>query len=657
MRKLVLILLALLITFPLFSQDEFALTSPDKKIKVLVQLKNKVNYSVFYKDELVISHSPVSLNINDGNILGLNPVLLNKEAKSVSESLYPVHGKRKEIKDDYNELNLAFNGNYSIVFRAYNEGIAYRFVTRLKGSVLVTDEEASFRFTDNFPVLMAPAGTFQSSYEYIYRWYNIQDINDTNFTYCPAIVKLNNNIKIAITESDTRNYPGLYLGRKGNTKYNMLQGLFPQYPVKTEQAGWGMFNIRVLERAGYIAKTNGTRSFPWRVMVISDRDEVLANNDMVYKLAGPSELSETGWIKPGNVAWEWWHGWNLEGVDFVSGRNTRTYEYYIDFAAENGIDYVLFDEGWSDQFDLTLVNPDLDMEHLFQYAAERNVGLILWCVWHTLDKQMDAAMDLFEKWGAAGIKVDFIDRDDQVAIEFYEKCAREAAKRHLLVDYHGCSKPTGLHRTYPNLVNYEGVVGNEYNKGNWRGQFPDPEHNTTIPFTRMLAGPMDYTPGAMRNGTQSNFAHSDTWPMSWGTRCHQLAMYVVFDAPLQMLCDAPTEYRKYPDILSFISRVPVTWDKTIVPDAELGEYIITVRKKDEDWYVGVLTDWSEREVNVRFDFLGDEKYHAEIFTDGINANSLAMDYKRELKHVDKNTVLKIKLAKGGGAAIRITPLR
>ncbi|MBL7112678.1 MAG: glycoside hydrolase family 97 protein [Bacteroidales bacterium] len=655
MRKIIFFLSAVVLTMPLFSQEEFELSSPNKEIKILVQLKNKVNYTVFYKDLMVIDHSPISLNINDGNILGLNPVMVRQNTRSVSESLYPVHGKRKEIKDEYNELIMDFNRDYSIIFRAYNEGVAYRFVTRIKGPIVVTDEEVSFRFTDNYPVLMAPSGTFQSSYEYIYKWTNILDINETNFTYCPAIVKLKNNVKIAITESDTRNYPGLYLIRMG--RYTLLKGIFPQYPVKTEQSGSGMFNIRVIERAGYIAKTNGTRSFPWRVMVITDKDEILANNDMVYKLASPSEVSETDWIRPGNVAWEWWHGWNLEGVDFESGRNTKTYEYYIDFAAENGIDYVLFDEGWSDQFDLTLVNPDLDMEHLFRYAKEKNVRLILWCVWHTLEKQMDVALDLFEKWGAAGIKVDFIDRDDQAAIEFYENTAREAAKRHLLVDFHGCSKPTGLHRTFPNVVNYEGVVGNEYNKGNWRGQFPDPEHNVTIPFTRMLAGPMDYTPGAMRNGTQSDFAHSDTWPMSWGTRCHQLGMYVVYDAPLQMLCDAPTEYRKYPDILAFISRVPVTWDETLVPDAELGEYIITVRKKDEDWYVGALTDWSEREVTIRFDFLGNEEYHAEIFTDGINANSLAIDYKRELMHVKKDTVLKIKLAKGGGAAMRITPIR
>ncbi len=655
MRKSILFLSALMLAIPLFSQDELELSSPNKEIRILIQLKNKVNYTVFYKGQLVIDHSPISLNINDGNILGLKPVMARQNTRSVSESLYPVHGKRKEIKDEYNELIMDFSKDFSVIFRAYNEGAAYRFVTRIKGPIVVTDEEVSFRFTDNYPVLMAPSGTFQSSYEYIYHWNNILDINETNFTYCPVIVKLKNNVKIAITESDTRNYPGLYLVRMG--RYTLLKGIFPQYPVKTEQSGSGMFNIRVTERAGYIAKTIGTRSFPWRVMVITDRDEILANNDMVYKLASPSELTETDWIRPGNVAWEWWHGWNLEGVDFESGRNTKTYEFYIDFAAENGIDYVLFDEGWSDQFDLTLVNPDLDMEHLFQYAKEKNVRLILWCVWHTLEKQMDVALDLFEKWGAAGIKVDFIDRDDQVAIEFYENTAREAAKRHLMVDFHGCSKPTGLHRTFPNVVNYEGVVGNEYNKGNWRGQFPDPEHNVTIPFTRMLAGPMDYTPGAMRNGTQANFAHSDTWPMSWGTRCHQLGMYVVYDAPLQMLCDAPTEYRKYPDILAFISRVPVTWDETIVPDAELGEYIVTVRKKDEDWYVGALTDWSEREVTVHFDFLGDEEYHAEIFTDGINANSLAIDYKRELMHVKKDTVLKIKLAKGGGMAMRITPIR
>jgi len=639
-------------TFNIQGQSNLTISSPDQNIKVQVTLKNKIYYSVFYKDKMIIAPSAISMNINNGTILGQDPQLASQQTKSVSVAIPTVYGKRSLLPDIYNELQLDFNGNFSVYVRAYNEGVAYRFITRLKDNMNVTDEEVSFKFTENHRILAPLAGDFQTSFEHVREWVNILDLNDNNFAYCPVIVAIDDNLKIAITESDVRDYPGMYIYHKPNNSHLLINGLFPAYPVKTEQGGWGLFNMRVTERADYIAKTQGTRSFPWRVMVITDEDEVLADNNMVYKLASPCELKETVWIKPGKVCWEWWNDWNLEGVDFKTGINNQTYEYYIDFASENGLEYMLFDEGWSDQFDLTLPNPQLDMEHLFRYAKEKNVKIILWCVWHTLDRQMDKAFTQFEKWGVAGVKVDFIDRDDQMAINFYERCGREAAKHKLLVDFHGCSKPTGLSRTYPNIINYEGVIGNEYNKGNWGGKFPTPEHNVTIAFTRMMAGPMDYTPGAMRNSTQTSFGFSNSTPMSRGTRCHQLGMYLVYDAPLQMLCDAPTEYMKHPDILLFLSDVPVNWDETIVLDAVLTDYVLTARKKDNQWYVGAMTDWTEREITVDFSFLSPGTWKAEIFRDGINANRLANDYIREVLDISNSSKLKIRLAEGGGMVLR-----
>ena len=358
----------------------------------------------------------------------------------------------------------------------------------------------------------------------------------------------------------------MYIRKLDNNNRYFLDGLFPAYPTAWEAGGLCQFNLRVTERADYLAETEGTRDFPWRVVILAESDRELADSDMVYKLSRPAAI-ETDWIKPGKVAWDWFNDWNLTGVDFETGVNNRTYEYYIDFAAEHGLEYVIMDEGWSDVFDLLLQKPTVDVPHLVQYAKERQVGIVLWCVWHTLDRQMQAALDQFKFWGIVGVKVDFIDRDDQIAIEFYERLARETAKRQLLLNIHGCSKPTGLHRTYPNVINYEGVRGNEYNKFD---KDETPGHNVDLVFTRMIAGPMDYTPGSMRNSVRGKFFTDFSNPMSHGTRCHQLGMYIVYYSPMQMLCDAPTAYLAYPDILSFLSEVPVSWDETVVLEGKIG---------------------------------------------------------------------------------------
>lgn len=639
------------------SSQNFELTSPDGNINLHVDLKKKIYYTVYYKSDLVIYPSPLSLTINNGQVLGFNPTVNSSESRYIDQNLEPLWGRRKIIKDEFNELDISFNGNYGIIFRAYDDGIAWRFYTMFKDEIIVQNEEASFYFTKDYPILLADAGSFQTSFEQIRQWMNISEMSDTNFAHPPAVVDIEGKLKLSLTDADIRDYPGMYINRPGSNNRFQLKGLFPGYPSKVEKGGWGGFSVKVLERENFIAKTKGNRSFPWRVIVMSEDDSKLAESDIVYKLASPVELDNTDWIKPGKVSWEWWNDWNLEDVDFKTGVNNETYKYYIDFASENGLEYVIMDEGWSDQFDITLPVPGLDVPMLMEYARERDVRLILWCVWHTLDEQMDEAFNLFQEWGAAGVKVDFIDRDDQVAMNFFERCAREAAKHELLVDYHGCPKPHGLSRAYPNVINYEGVVGNEYNKGDWGGNFPTPEHNVTIPFTRMMSGPMDYTPGAMRNSTQTSFGFSNSTPMSRGTRCHQLGMYVVYDSPLQMLCDAPTEYEKYPDILEFLSNVPVTWDDTRVLEGKIGDYIITLRQKDEDWYLGGLTDWNAREFEIDMSFLSEGEYEATLFMDGINADKLAQDYQVKSRKVSKEDKLKISMAPGGGFAIRIQKIQ
>ncbi len=626
--------------------------SPDGRITIKIDLKEKIYYSVYYGDELVVYPSPLSLTVNDGQVLGKNPELTGSNVDHYEGELKPLYGKRSVIKDIYNELTLQFKGDFGLKFRVYNDGMAYRFMTALKSPMKVINEEASFYFTEDHQALLAVAGDFQTSFEQIREWMPISKMTEENFATLPAVIDYKGKLKIAITDADVRDYPCMYIYRPGNNNRFHLKGMFAPYPAKAEQGGWGLFEMHVTARENYIAMTSGKRSLPWRVMVITDRDAHLAETDMVYKLASPAEI-DGSWVKPGLVSWEWWNDWNLEGVDYKTGINNETYKAYIDFAAQNGIPYVIMDEGWSDQFDLTLPVPGLDVPELMKYAEQKNVKLILWCVWFVLDNQMEKAMAQFAGWGAAGVKVDFLDRDDQQLVNFQERCAKTAAKYHLMVDFHGCPRPTGLSRTFPNIINYEGVIGNEYNKFGSNGKTPTPQHNVTIAFTRMMAGPMDYTPGAMRNSTESSYSVSNSTPMSHGTRCQQLGMYIVYDAPLQMLCDAPTSYTKYPDILHFLSNVPVTWDETSVPDGTIGEYIVTVRKKGNSWYAGGLTNWTPRDYTLHLDFLPEGNHQAEIFQDGVNADKLAEDYTHLTRTVTRGDSLTIHMAPGGGFAIVI----
>jgi alpha-glucosidase len=463
------------------------------------------------------------------------------------------------------------------------------------------------------------------------------------------MVEVTDGPKVVITEADLLDYPGMDLT---GGQANGLKGLFPAYPSKVTLVRDR--NERVDERAPYLARTRGTREFPWRVLVVAERDANLLDTDIVYRLASDSTIGDTRWIKPGKVAWDWWNATNVFGVAFRAGVNTDTYKHYIDFAAENGIQYVILDEGWYRLGDLLSVVPEIDMEAIAAHARQKNVGLIMWVVWKTLDGQMQAALDQFERWGVKGIKVDFMQREDQWMVNFYERVAREAAKRHLLVDFHGAYKPTGLYRTYPNVLTSEGVVGMEHSK--W-SKDASPDNAVTFPFLRMLAGPVDYTPGAMINATKADFQPVYGRPMSQGTRCQQLAMYVVFESPLQMLADSPSNYRREPESLAFLSAVPTVWDETKTLAATVGEHIVTARRSGREWYVGAMTNWEPRDFDVDLSFLGSGAWRAEIFRDGPNADRVGVDYVREVRDVSAADRLRIHLAPGGGWVARITPVR
>lgn len=639
----------MLISGWLHAQD-YQLSSPDGTLTIRIKLTDKIYYAVDVAGAQVMWFSPLSMTLEDGTVLGGHPKVKHARRREGNEIIEPVWGTRSQITDHYRELVLECEEDYAVVFRAYDEGVAYRFRTSLSGQIRVKAEEVAYRFLEDHSLVAHVVGDFQTSYEKLYTRYPISEVVEKEFVSLPLLVD-QGSIKLALTEADVDDYPGMYIMRRGENNRFELQGLFPQYPTQWAPGGWCQFNLKVQSRADYLAETQGTRAFPWRVMIVAQDDKDLADSDLVYKLARPAAIP-TDWIQPGRVAWDWWNDWNLEGVDFETGVNNQTYEYYVDFAAENDIEYIIMDEGWSDQFDLFLQKPGIDAKAVVDYAASKGVKVLLWCVWHTLDRQMQEALDLFEEWGVAGVKVDFIDRDDQLAINFYERLAAEAAKRKLLVDYHGCSKPTGLHRTYPNVINYEAVRGNEYNKFS---KDMTPNHNVDIVFTRMLAGPMDYTPGAMRNSTKGNFFTNNSNPMSYGTRCHQLGMYVVYYSPLQMLCDAPTAYEKYPDILDFLSKVPVSWDETVVLDAKLGEYVVIARQKGENWYVGALTNWDARTLTVDLSFLGNRTYQGRLFLDGINAHRKAEDYQVKTRALTARDSLTLELKPGGGAAIELFP--
>ena len=628
------------------AQASYDLHSPDGRIEIRIRTNGQIRYDVVLKGRTVLENCTVTLDAEHTK-LGLQPKVMDAKPRSFDQVVEPVvRQKFAKIRDHYNELRLSMDGGYAVVFRAYNEGAAYRFETSMaKDKMKIYGEESTFNFASNFMVYYPQEDSFFSHNERKYLPQHLSEIAPEFLATLPAVVDVGEGAKVAIAESDVDSYPGLWL--KG-TSGNALAATFPPYPLKESLTRDR--DYRVVESADYIAVTTGTRTFPWRVIGIADRDGDLLTNQIVYLLEKPSQVQDTSWIKPGKVAWDWWNFNNVYGVDFKAGINTETYKYYIDFAAKYGLPYIILDEGWYKLGNVLEVVPEINMEELTAYAKQRNVGIILWVVWKTLDDQLIPALDQFEKWGVKGIKVDFMQRSDQILIDYYHRVSRECAKRKMLVDFHGDQKPATMTRTWPNLISTEGVRGMEWSK--WSAD-SEPKHNVTLPFTRMFLGPMDYTPGAMRNATKLTFAPIFGQPMALGTRCHQLAMYVVFESPLQMLSDSPSNYMREPEAMEFLSAVPTEWDETRVLDARIAEYIAVARRSGKDWYVGAMTDWTPRNLDIDLSFLPEGNFTMEVYQDGINADRFASDFKKTTVSVNKNTKLTLPLAGGGGWAARI----
>ena len=632
----------------------FNITSPDGNIQLKVGAGSKLQWSVTHQSQAIIAPSSISLKLQSGEVLGDNAQITSSKNEKVNNKIAALNYKKDTVEDNYTQLTLNCNGDYGVIFRAYNDGVAYRFFTKKNDSIIIQSEEADFNFTDDeyayIPYSNQPHNhdKYECSFENTYQHIKLSQFVKDTVAFAPVLVELANNKKAVITEADLEDYPGMFL-----TNGKILTGLsgdFAPYVLEDKQGGHNNLQAYVTKRADYIARTNGTRSFPWRVVVISTNDKDLLNNDMVYRLASPSRVEDVSWIMPGKVAWDWWSDWNISHVDFKAGINTQTYKYYIDFAAANHIEYILLDEGWANSLDIMQIVPEVNLQEIIDYGKQKNVGVWLWGGWLPLDKKIDEALGKYSKMGIKGFKIDFMDRDDQKMVQFYYRMAKKAAEYYLMIDYHGAYKPTGLQRTFPNILNIEAVHGMEQLK--WSN--PDmPQFDVSIPFIRMIAGPMDYTPGAMRNGTKETFRPINAMPMSQGTRCHQLAMYVMYEAPFEMLSDNPTTYMREQECLNFMSNVPTTFDETVELDGKVSEYAAIARRKGDSWYVGAMSNWNARDITIDLSFLKDGNYEAEIFQDGINADRDATDYKKEVKQVSSKDKLTVHLSNGGGWVAKI----
>ncbi len=632
-----------LIQNQLLAQKTYTLTSPGSNIRVQVNVTDSIRYSINVDGEQIIHPSAIALQTDRNNSSAIK--VSRHKLSSANTILKPlVPQKSAEVRDHYNELQLQLTNGLNLQLRAYDNGVAWRWVSSLQGAYNVVSETGEFVLDPMARSWYPEEDGFFSHNERQYKNYRLDSITEKRLASLPALFEVKGK-KLLLTESGLLNYAGMWLRGKGN---GTLFATFPKFPSSLQITSDR--DQKVTSTENYIAKINGKQSFPWRIIMIANEDKDILSNQLVYQLAPPAD-QDYSWVRPGKVQWDWWHYNNIYDVDFRAGINTETYKYYIDFAAKFGIEYVLLDEGWCDTRDLLKVSPDINMEELSRHAKQKGVDLILWTSWLVLDQQLDTALDVFSKWNIKGIKVDFMQRDDQLMVNYYERVARAAAKRKMLVDFHGAYKPTGWLKTFPNVLTSEGVFGNEISKfANAIG----PDHTATLPFTRMAAGPMDFTPGGMLNVQKEAFAAVPAEPMTLGTRANQLAMYVIYESPLQMLCDLPTHYYREPEAMKFLSAVPTVWKQTIPLHGKVGDYVAIARQAlNGDWYIGAMTDWTARELDIDLSFLNDGNYTMHSWKDGINADRNAKDCKMESTKVNNKSPLKISMTKGGGYVARI----
>ena len=653
------ILLFFIMTVCMAMAKSYLVTSPNGRLKAQVEVGKTLSYQLTWDDQLLVSPSTLSLKTEAGH-WGVNSRLAQAKKSSHQGSFQAFAYKKAVVTDNYNQLLLRLKDGFRVVFRMYDEGMAYRFISNTQKELKIEDEEVSLHFAkdwDAFIPYVRDSGNredqLQNSFENTYKHTKLSKLRTDRILFSPFVVEADNGVKVAVAESDVENYPGLFF--LGDGQSPSLTGVSAPDPKTQVQGGYHKLQLIAKGREPYLTKSYKGQAFPWRIFCVATEDAQLLDNDMVYRLAAPNRIGDTSWIKPGKVAWEWWNNWGVYNVDFKTGINTETYKYYIDFASRNGIEYVILDEGWAVNLkaDLFQIIPEIDLKGIIDYANSKNVGIILWAGYYAFERDMERVCKHFSEMGAKGFKIDFINRDDAASVDFHYRAAAMAAKYKMMVDFHGTYKPTGLNRTYPNVVNFEGVYGLEQNMWATAAKHDQPLYDVTVPFTRMLAGPMDYTQGAMLNGTKKTYHPSDVAPMSQGTRVHQLAEYVIFLSPLNMLCDSPMNYEANPECTEFIAKIPTVWDETIPLKSVIGEYVAVARRHGSTWYVGAITNWTPRDLTLDLAPLKVGGRTATAFVDGVNADKFAQDYKKKTLQIPENGQLPIHLAPGGGFALEI----
>ncbi len=630
--------------------QKYNLNSPDQNLSVEVELNQGISVNMQNGTETLIQLSDLTLQpqgvVPDFGKLQVKKVTrnsLNETVKTV------IQDKAESFKNHYNEMQIAFKSGFSITFRLFNEGLAYRFATSVKDSLTILKENLKIELAEGDSIRYQPSKSFNSSYETPYEFRKVNGVENGALCHLPALIEKSNGSFVMVTEADLYNYPGLWLAGTGKQE---LTATHPPYPKKYRYSGSIYDHGQIAEKYEYIARVSGTRTYPWRIFAFAEKEANLIANNMVYLLASPTKLQDVLWIKPGVVMFDWWGKSNIYGVNFKAGVNTETAKYYIDFCAAHGFRYFLFDDGWCPKDDLLHEVPGLNMAKVTAYARSKGVDVMLWVIWHAVQKQWDQAFDQFEKWGIKGIKMDFMNRDDQPMVEFYEAVARKAAEKKMVVNFHGAYKPCGLSRKYPNVLTREALIEFEYN--GWTNS-DDPVHHNLLPYIRLFTGPMDYIPATMRNSTKNNFRALGDYPMGQGTRAHAMALFVILSSPMEMLPDSPSDYYREKECTQFLTKIPVEWDETRLLDGKISKYTILARRSGENWFVGAITDWNARTIDLPTDFLKPGKYHIEWIEDGLNANSRAEDYRKVERDFTSGEILKLKLASGGGWVARITP--
>lgn len=651
-------LMLLLMTGVVSAQKQFNLSSPDGRLVTTIETGETLSYGVTFNGKTVLDKSSITMTLSTGEVWGNKPSLKGKKQTTVDATIASPLYRASQLRDNYNALTLSFSKDYSVEFRAYNDGVAYRFTTTRKTPFNVVSEGVEYNFPQDYTMTASYvrdgkdgdwASQFSNSFENIYTVSKLSKFNPAHLTFLPVVVD-EDDAKVCITEVNLESYPGLYLKSNGNSR---LSGINAPYPKEVKQGGHNMLESRVVSGEDFIAKVNGQRAFPWRLAIVSKDDKGIAASTLGYQLAEPSRVADISWVKPGKVAWDWWNDWNVTGVDFRAGINNETYKYYIDFASEKGIEYVILDEGWAVNLkaDLMQVIPEINLKEIVDYGKEKNVGIILWAGYYAFNRDMENVCKHYSEMGVKGFKIDFMNRDDQLMTDFMYKASAVCAKYNLMADFHGTYKPSGLNRTYPNVINFEGVHGLEQMK--WSEATIDQlQYDVTIPYIRQVSGPMDYTQGAMLNGGIKNYHPFNSEPMSQGTRCHQLGLYVVLESPLNMLCDSPTNYMREAESTEFIATIPTVWDETVIIDGKMGEYIVTARRSGDKWYVGGITNKAARDITVDLSFISGQ-YKCQLFKDGVNADRKGSDYKKTESVVNGGSKLSLHLAPGGGFAMSL----